>query len=119
MTKTELITLIEGVIERLDVLGGSIPGGVESLQLDRLRQELSSRVFLLAQAQFDANTAEFRDATRSLTVVNANLNATINQIDKIVDTIENVERFVSAVDHIALLSTNALPGRPTKIKRPS
>ncbi len=121
MSKTELIMLIEGVLERLDALRGSIPGP-ESLQIDQLRDQLSSQQLRLAQEQFDANTAVFRDATTRLTVVNANLKATIHQIDKIVDTIENVTRFVSAVDDIsALLSTklSALPGRPTKIKKPS
>jgi len=100
MTRTELITLIESVIEKLDVLGGSIPEGESSQQLDQLRDRLSSQQLQLAQEQFDENTAVFKAATAKLAEVNANLKTTINQIDKLVETVENIKRFVSAVDEI-------------------
>ena len=100
MTKSELIAVIERLIERLDVLGGSIPEGESSQQLDELRDQLSAQQLQLIQEQFDENTAAFKQATTQLAAINADLKATITQIGRLLETINNVKRFVSAVDQI-------------------
>ena len=100
MTRTELIDLLEKVIEELDVLRGSIEEGDALNQLDDLRDTLSDQQLQLAKAQFDENTAAFQEATDDLAAVNADLKITINQIKKIVETIENLKKFVAAVDQV-------------------
>jgi len=100
MTRTDLIDLLESVIEELDELRGSIEEGAALDQLDDLRDKLSDRQLQLVKAQFDENTAAFQEATDELAAVNADLKSTINQINKMVETIENLKRLVAAVDQV-------------------
>src|SRR5689334_13857575 len=101
MTRMELITLIGDVLTRLDVLRGSLmPDDPNRHQLDELRDSLDAKQRKLAQNQFDDNMAAFQQATTQLTSVNAALRVTIGQIQRVVDTLANLTRFVSAVDTI-------------------
>lgn len=101
MTRMELIVLIGDVLTRLDVLRGSLsPGAPGRQDLDELRNQLDARQLQLAQTQFNENTASFQAATEKLKVVNTDLKATLNDLDKLVTTIGNLRRFVTAVDGI-------------------
>jgi ABC-type transporter Mla subunit MlaD len=101
MTRLELIQLIGDALTQLDVLRGSLlPGEPNRTLLDQLRDELDTQQLKLAQNEFDDNTAAFVDATAKLVAINKDMNQTLKSIDKLVTTIDNLKRFVGAVNDI-------------------
>jgi hypothetical protein len=101
MTRLELIKLIGDVLTELDVLRGSLlPDEPNRKKLDKLRKQLDKRQLQLSQNQFDDNTKGFQQATRALEVINKELTKTISNEENIATTIENLKRFVKAVDGI-------------------
>jgi len=100
MTRSELIALIESVIEELDNLGAGMPAGDARTELDQLRDQLSDQQLRLIEANFNENTAAFQNATAQLAAINRDLKVTISEIDKVVETIANLTRFIAAVDQV-------------------
>lgn len=99
MTRLEIITTIGDVLTRLDVLRGSmLPEAPERRPLDDVRTLLDGRQRRLSQEQFDENTASFRDAAANLQQINKELQETIQDLQSLVATIENVKRLIAAMD---------------------
>ena len=101
MTKTELIELIGDVIVKVDELSTRfLRNDPERRPLDELRDALDAAQLRLVQEQFDENTAAFQQATASLAAINADLKRTIGDVNRVVETVANLRRFVSALDEI-------------------
>lgn len=101
MTRLELIKLIGDILTKVDVLrGGLLPDEPDRLTLDRLRKKLDGMQLQLVKEQFDDSTAAFQSATEELTAVNKSLRKTINDIDKLVTTIETLKNFINVVNKI-------------------
>jgi hypothetical protein len=101
MTRQELIKLIGDVITRLDILrGGLLPEDPRRHVLDLLRNDLDGRQLQLVKNAFDENTPVFQSATEQLKSINSDLKQTLNDINALATTLNNLQRFVSAVDNI-------------------
>jgi hypothetical protein len=101
MTRQELIKLIGDVITRLDILrGGLLPEDARRHALDLLRNDLDGRQLQLVKNAFDDNTAAFQSATEELKSINSDLKQTLNDITALATTLNNLQRFVAAVDNI-------------------
>ena len=101
MTRLELIRLIGDVLTKVDVLRGSLPAdNADRDELDRLRRKLDRFQLKLAQEEFEANTPVFQQAVDDLAAINRSLRRTINEIDQFVTTMQNLRRFVDAVNRI-------------------
>lgn len=101
MTRLELIKLLGDVLKRLDVLGGSLlPTDPSQSEISRLRKKLDRMHLQLVKDDFDESTADFQAAADELATVNNSLRKTINDIDKLVTTIETLKDFVNVVNKI-------------------
>jgi hypothetical protein len=101
MSRLELIKVIGDVITELDILRGSLnPNDIRRHDLDEIRKRLDSRQLQLAKNQFNDNTAVFKEVTSSLAGINAEIKGTLNDLTAFVDTIDNLRRFVSAIDEV-------------------
>ena len=101
MTRIELIKLIGDVLTRIDVLRGSLaPAEPSRTELDGIRKDLDRKQLQLSKNQFDDNTQAFIKATGQLEVINDDLKQTIKSVQKVVETITNLKRFVTAVNDI-------------------
>lgn len=104
MTKLELIRLIGDVLTEIDsAIGSLLPSDPHQQQLQDLRILLDDRQRKLSQQVFDDNTAAFQNAAQQLKAVNDQIRSTIQQVQKIEDTISNVTRFLDSVT--SLLTT--------------
>lgn len=101
MDRNELIKLIGDVLTKLDVLRGSLlPDDPQRKDLDRLRSRLDLLQSELVQNAFDDSTADFKDAAAKIRVVNAELRKSIDDVEKVADTLDALRRFVVAVDSL-------------------
>lgn len=101
MTRLELIELIGNVLTKLDVLRGSLTSDdTNRTELDRLRRKLDKMQLKLAQNEFDDNTQAFQDAADELARINKSLKKTLSDIEELVTTINNLKRFIDAVNNI-------------------
>jgi Glu-tRNA(Gln) amidotransferase subunit E-like FAD-binding protein len=101
MSRLELIKLIGDVITELDILRGSLnPNDIRRHDLDEIRKRLDSRQLQLAKNQFNDNTMVFQEVTSSLIGINAEIKGTLNDLNAFVDTIDNLRRFISAIDEV-------------------
>jgi predicted transcriptional regulator len=101
MTRSQLIKLIGDTLTKMDVLRGSLlPNDPNRKTLDAARKELDRLQLKLSKELFDDNTAEFKKASQQLESINNNLKQTIKDLKKIVDTLDNINRFIGAVDGI-------------------
>ena len=101
MSRIDIIQLLGDLLTRLDVLRGSLlPGVPERRSLDDLRLLLDDRQRRLSQQHFDETTADFHRAATDLATVNADVRRTIDRVERLIDTINNVRRLLSAVDAV-------------------
>lgn len=101
MTRLELIRLIGDVLTRVDVSRGSLSSDEPNRdELDDLRRKLDRMQLKLARNEFDDNTEAFQQAAEELEIINRSLRRTINDIERLVTTIQNLRRFVAAVNNI-------------------
>ena len=107
MNKLDALRTIGDVITEIDVARGSLmPDDPNRRQLDDLRALLDDRQRRLSQAIFDDNTQQFKDAADRLQSVNTDIRATIQDLNRITDTINSINKFLSAVT--SLMTTAGL-----------
>lgn len=101
MTRIELVEFIGDVLTQLDVLIGSMdPDDDDRQPFITGRKSLDKMQLKLAQNIFDDNTQKYKKAAAELEEINEDLQKTIADLDKLVTTLENVNRFIGAVDKI-------------------
>jgi hypothetical protein len=101
MTRIELIRGIGDTLTRLDVLrGGLLPRDPQRVALDDLRLLLDDRQRRLSQQLFDETAEAYRRATLDVARVNENLLATIDELERLATTIQNLRRLLVAVDGV-------------------
>jgi hypothetical protein len=101
MTRIEIIREIGDLLTRLDILrGGLLPGNRDRQALDDLRLLLDDRQRRLSQQHFEENTAEFKAAAADFARVNADVRLTIDRVERLIETINNVRRLLVAVDTV-------------------
>ena len=104
MTKLELLRLIGDVITEIDTaIGDLLPSDPNQRQLQDLRILLDDRQRQLSRQIFDENTVAFQNATQELKAVNDQIVSSLRNIQNMVDTINNVSRFLNSVT--SLLTT--------------
>lgn len=105
MTMLELIRLIGDVIVEVDVLRSTLDRGtLERKRLDNVRDELDTYQRKLVRNVINTQTARFRELTASLKGVNASLRQTIEEVDKVAQTLESLVKLVGIVQKIAELA---------------
>jgi hypothetical protein len=98
MTKLELIQMIGDLLTNLDVVIGSLlPSDPRHRQLLDLRLLLDDRQRALSRQAFVENSQEFQRAAQGIATLNADLRRTLQQIDQLNATIDNVTRFLSSL----------------------
>jgi hypothetical protein len=101
MTKSELITLTGNVIVKVDVLRSDFPrGSVKRNALDNHRDDLDTSQRKLVRSVIDDNTQEFQNLTASLRVVNTELGRTIDNVNKIAETLESLVKLIGVLQKI-------------------
>ena len=105
MDRSELIRLLGDVITEVDVLRSEFSRGTKKrIHLDDLRDQLDMFQRQFVRNVINDNTKSFADLTKSLTDVNKNLRETIDEVDKIADTLETLVQLVGVVQKIAELA---------------
>jgi hypothetical protein len=101
MNRDELITMVGNRIVEIDELSTTFdPGTPERVRLDQLRNRLNDQQIRLVEKQFNENTPAFQNATANLAAVNDELTSTINDINRIENTITNIGKFIGAIDTV-------------------
>ncbi len=101
MTHRELIELIGVAIDELDQLRSAIPyATIDRDRLEFLRDKLDRYQRQLIRSIIAENTQQFRILTVSLGKVNAELNQTIKDVNKVAQTQEALVKFVGIVQKI-------------------
>ena len=104
MTRPELIQLVGDVITDVDVLRSAFSRGTqERIQLDDLRDSLDTAQRRLVRNVLQDNTQQFQSLTRSLQEVNATLRDTINDVNKVAETLDTLVQFVQGLQEIVAL----------------
>ena len=104
MTRLELIQLVGDVITNVDVLRSTLPrAGKQRIQLDDLRDSLDTAQRRLVRNVLRDNTDEFRNLAQSLGDVNATLDTTIRDVDKVDESLGMLVQFVAALQKIVEL----------------
>lgn len=98
MTRLDVIRMVGDVITDIDVLRGSL------LPNDPLREDLNDDRILLDNRQqrltrevFNDNTPAFVAAAAKLKTINSQINATLDNLDKLQDTLKQIESFIDAL----------------------
>lgn len=101
MDRLELIRLICDVITEIDVLRSDFRRGTKKRErLDDIRAELDFLQRKLVRHAFADNTEEFQTLTTSLDQANAELRQTINDVNRVADTLESLVKFVGVVQKV-------------------
>lgn len=101
MTRIELIELIGDFLTRLDMfIGSMLPNNPDRKPFEKLRDDLDGMLLEIRKEHFNTNTQKFQEAAGQLTAINKDLKKTIDDVNKMVETLETVTRFVGAVDKI-------------------
>ncbi|WP_177198106.1 hypothetical protein [Nitrosomonas communis] len=104
MTRSELIRVIGDVITEVDVLRSNFKRETKNRKsLDDIRDQLDTYQLKLVRNVINDSTTEFKQLTTSLKEVNEELRLTIEDMDKIVQTLEALVKFVGTVQKIAEL----------------
>lgn len=105
MNRAELIRLIGDVITDVDVLRSDFSRGTKSrIRLDDMRDKLDTFQRQLVRNVIKDNTKGFAELTKSLGEINNELRQTIDDVDKIAETLEALVRLVGVVQKIAELA---------------
>ncbi len=105
MTMLELIRLIGDVIVEVDVLRSTLDRStLERKRLDNIRDELDTYQRRLVRNVINTQTARFRELTASLKGVSGSLQQTIEEVDRIAQTLESLVKVVGIVQKIAELA---------------
>ena len=104
-SRLELIRLIGDVITEVDVLRSDFRRETKTRKnLDNIRDELDTAQRILVRNVINENTKQFKEVTISLKEVNGELRETIDDVDRIAETLENLVKFVGVVQKIAELA---------------
>lgn len=105
MTRLEVIQMIGDLITEVDVARGSLmPDDPNRPTLDNQRNLLDDCQRKLAQSLFNDNSQGFQDAAAKLAQVNAEISGTIESVENIVTTINNIQRFLDATTSLLKLA---------------
>jgi len=104
MTRLELIRLIGDVLTEVDVVRANFMRETATRKrLDNIRDALDTYQRKLVRSVIKDNTKSFKELTMSLKKVNESLRQTIEAVDKIAQTLEDLVKFVGVVQKIAEL----------------
>ena len=104
MTKLQVIQLIGVVIRQIDnVIDDLPPGDPNQQRLQQQRDALDDQQRRLAIEVFNENDAAFQNATQQLQAANAGIQASLDRLDNIENTIATITQFVTSVT--SLLTT--------------
>lgn len=102
MTRLELIRSVGDVITEVDVLRADFKRETRTRKsLDNIRDELDTAQRKLVRNVINDNTKQFKEATTSLKEVNADLRESIDDVDRVAETLETLVKFVGVVQKIA------------------
>jgi hypothetical protein len=105
MDRSDLIRFLGDVITEVDVLRSEFSRGTKKrIELDDLRDQLDMFQRQFVRNVIKDNTQKFADLTESLTDINRNLRKTIDEVDKVADTLETLVQLVGVVQKIAELA---------------
>jgi|SRR5579862_4511522 len=106
MSSLDTIQMIGDVITKIDVMRGSLlPNDPQRHDLDNQRILLDDKQKRLSRAVFDDTTQAFKDGAAKLTVLNEQIQDSLNKLDSLLNTLQLIESFTNAVT--ALLSAVA------------
>ena len=98
MSKLDTIRLIGDVITKIDVMRGSLlPNDPKRHDLDNQRILLDDKQKRLSRAVFDDTTQAFTDGAAKLTVLNGQIQNSLNQLNNLLKTLQLIESFTNAV----------------------
>jgi uncharacterized protein Yka (UPF0111/DUF47 family) len=101
MKKYDLIRILGDIITEVDVLRAGFSRGTEIRnQLDDIRDDLDGFQRRLVRILIDMNTSEFTEAANSLTTINKELKQTIDDVDKVADTLNTLVKLVGVIQKI-------------------
>ena len=104
-SRLELIRLIGDVITEVDVLRSDFRRETKTRkQLDNIRDELDTAQRILVRNVIHENTKQFKEVTTELKEVNEALRETIDDVEKVAETLETLIKFVGVVQKIAELA---------------
>src|SRR5215831_9378010 len=104
-SRLELIRLIGDVITEVDVLRSDFRRETKTRKnLDNIRDELDTAQRILVRNVINENTKQFREVTTELKEINEELRETIDDVDKVAETLETLVQFVGVVQKIAELA---------------
>jgi len=104
-SRLELIRLIGDVITEVDVLRSDFRRETKTRkQLDNIRDELDTAQRILVRNVINENTKQFKEVTTELKEVNEALRETIDDVEKVAETLETLIKFVGVVQKIAELA---------------
>lgn len=107
MNRLDAIRLIGDVITEIDVLKGSLlPDDPRREKLNDCRLLLDERQQRLARSVIDDNTDTFQTASAKLKTINARIDTTLDDLDRLDTTLKSINTFITAVT--SLLSAVAL-----------
>jgi hypothetical protein len=105
VTRIQMIQSIGDLLTRLDVLrGGLLPRDPDRRTLDDLRLLLDDRQRQLSREQFDEGKHTFQSAAADVARINGEVEQTLDRMERLVDTISNLRRLLSAVDDVLRLA---------------
>jgi ABC-type transporter Mla subunit MlaD len=105
MTRLDVIQLLGDLLTQLDVARGSLlPSDGRRPVLDALRDALDGRQATLVKLQLRENTAKYKKVTADLAAVNGEIQATIDDIEKFVGTVDAIGRLLVVVDELTKLA---------------
>src|SRR3954447_13668530 len=98
MSKLDTIKMIGDVITRVDVMRGSLlPNDPQRHDLDNQRILLDDKQKRLSRAVFDDTTQAFTDGAAKLAVLNGQIQASLNQLNNLLNTLQLIESFTNSV----------------------
>jgi hypothetical protein len=101
MTRIELIEFIGDVLTRLDVLIGSmLPSNPDRKPFIDARKQLDDMLLEIRKDDFNDKTQKFKNATDEIVELNKELKKTIDDLNRLVETMGTITKFISAVDKI-------------------
>jgi hypothetical protein len=101
MTKLELIRLVGDLITELDVLRSSFSRGTDIRRcLDDRRDDLDAQQRQLVRSVLQDNTVRFREFAMEANTVAATLKLTINNSNRVAETLENLVALLDVIQKI-------------------
>jgi uncharacterized protein involved in exopolysaccharide biosynthesis len=110
MEPSDAITIIGDRIVEIDELSTTFdPDDPRRAQLDAKREALNNAQRELARRRFNENTSAYQNATARLSEINGELESTLADVNRVVETIATLNRFLGAVNSLINTAVGILP----------